>query len=71
MHPENYIKFNTTLQSQKMKKIFTLFAAAVVSVMCMTLSAEVVTTEMAKQTADNFLALDNEWHGATDAQVRL
>ncbi|MBR5844162.1 MAG: C10 family peptidase [Bacteroidaceae bacterium] len=54
-----------------MKKIFTLFAAAVVSVMCMNLSAAVVTTEMAKQTADNFLALDNEWHGADDAQVRL
>ncbi|MBO7318332.1 MAG: thiol protease/hemagglutinin PrtT [Bacteroidales bacterium] len=54
-----------------MKKIFTLFAAAVLSVMCMTLSAEVVTTEVAKQTADNFLALDNEWHGATDAEVRL
>ena len=54
-----------------MKKIFTLLAAAVVSVMCMNLSAAVVTTEMAKQTADNFLALDNEWHGATDAQVRL
>ena len=54
-----------------MKKIFTLLAAAVVSVMCMNLSAAVVTTEMAKQTADNFLALDNEWHGADDAQVRL
>ena len=54
-----------------MKKIFTLLAAAVVSVMCMYLSAAVVTTEVAKQTADNFLALDNEWHGATDAQVRL
>ncbi len=54
-----------------MKKIFTLFAAAVVSVMCMTLSAEVVTTEVAKQTADNFLALDNEWHGIDEANVRL
>ena len=54
-----------------MKKIFTLFAAAVVSVMCMTLSAEVVTTEVAKQTADNLLALDSEWHGMNDADVRL
>ena len=54
-----------------MKKIFTLLAVAVVSVFCMNLSAAVVTTDMAKQTADNFLALDNEWHGATDAQVRL
>ena len=54
-----------------MKKIFTLFAAAGVSVMCMTLSAEVVTTEVAKQTADNLLALDSEWHGMNDADVRL
>ncbi|MBO7291854.1 MAG: C10 family peptidase [Bacteroidaceae bacterium] len=54
-----------------MKKIFTLFAAAVVSVMCMTLSAEVITPEVAKLTADNFLALDNEWHGATNGQVQL
>ena len=37
----------------------------------MTVSAEVITPEVAKLTADNFLALDNEWHGMEDAQVRL
>ena len=54
-----------------MKKIFTFVTAAIASLLLFVASAAVVTPEMAKLTADNFLSLDNEWHGEDDAQVRL
>ena len=37
----------------------------------MVASAEVVSQDVAKQTADNFLSLDSEWQGAGEATVRL
>ena len=39
--------------------------------MCMPLSAEVISTECAQETANTFMTLDNEWHGENDATIRL
>ena len=54
-----------------MKKFFTLFLTAIMVSSAMMLQAEVISPEVAKQTADNYLTLDNEWRGADDATVRL
>lgn len=54
-----------------MKKLFTLISAIFISAIALTTSAEVITKEIARQTADLFLSLDNEWHGTTDADVQL
>lgn len=54
-----------------MKKTFALLAAALMSVMGVVSQAEVITPEVAKQTADNYMTLDDEWRGANDAEVRL
>ena len=54
-----------------MKKFFTLSLTAIMVLSTMMLQAEVVSPEVAKQTADNYLMLDNEWRGADDATVRL
>ncbi|MBO7317743.1 MAG: C10 family peptidase, partial [Bacteroidales bacterium] len=54
-----------------MKKLLTLICVIFISAIVLTASAEVITKEIAQQTADIFLSLDSEWHGATDAQVRM
>ena len=54
-----------------LKKIYLLCSLIFASVLYQPLSAEVISAEVAKQTANNFLSLDNEWHGATDANIRL
>ena len=54
-----------------MKKTFALLAAALMSVMGVVSQAEVITPEVAKQTADNYMTLVDEWRGANDAEVRL
>ena len=54
-----------------MKKLFTLFLATIVLSSAMMLRAEVISSEVAKQTADNYLMLDDEWRGAVDATVQL
>ena len=54
-----------------MKKITTLFLAALCSLVGILSRAEVITADIAKETADIFLSLDNEWHSATDANIKL
>ena len=54
-----------------MKKIFTLLSVALLSVVCLNVQAEMISQELAKQTADNLLSLDSEWKGAGEADVRL
>ena len=54
-----------------MKKFFTLLLTAIMVSSTMILQAEVISPEVAKQTADNYLTLDDEWRGADDATVRL
>ena len=55
-----------------MKRFITLLFVALVSAIGMNISAEVITQEIAKQTAENFLSLDNEWQGGgSEASIRL
>ena len=54
-----------------MKKFFTYVMAVVLSAFVLNVNAEVVTPEVAKETADNFLTLDENWRGANDATVTL
>ena len=54
-----------------MKKFFSLLALVLFSVMGMVSYAEVISPEVAKATADQFLSLDSEWRGAQEAQVSL
>ncbi|MBR2379025.1 MAG: hypothetical protein IKA91_06280, partial [Bacteroidaceae bacterium] len=54
-----------------MKKFFTLLLTAIMVSSSMMLQAGVISPEVAKQTADNYLTLDDEWRGADDATVRL
>ncbi|MBO7317804.1 MAG: C10 family peptidase, partial [Bacteroidales bacterium] len=54
-----------------LKRFSTLFSFIIVAVLCMPLYAEVITTEVAKQTANTFLTLDDEWHGNTNASIKL
>ncbi|MBR5844160.1 MAG: thiol protease/hemagglutinin PrtT [Bacteroidaceae bacterium] len=54
-----------------MKRFFTLLLTAILACNAMVMQAEVVSPEVAKQAADNFLTLDSEWRGADDATVRL
>lgn len=53
------------------KKLSVLCSLIVASILCMPLSAEVISTEYAQETANTFMTLDNEWHGVTDASIRL
>ena len=54
-----------------LKKLSVLILYTIASVLCTPLLAEVVSTEHARQIANTFLTLDNEWHGLTDANVHL
>ena len=54
-----------------MKKIIILFISVFLSVMNLMSVAEIVSTEVAKEVADNFLLLDNDWHHKTDATIQL
>ena len=54
-----------------MKKTILLFVAAIFSLISFNVSADVVSQEVAKKTADNLLSLDSEWHGLEDATMRL
>lgn len=54
-----------------LKKISVLILFTIASVLCTPLLAEVVSTEHARQIANTFLTLDNEWHGENDATIRL
>lgn len=54
-----------------MRKLLVLCSLIVTSLLCMPLSAEVISSEYALETANTFLTLDNEWHGVTDANVQL
>ena len=54
-----------------MKRITALFTAILFSAISISITAETITTAIAKETADSFLALDNEWHHKTDANIRL
>ena len=54
-----------------MKRFFTLLFTAILASSAVVLQAEVVSPEVAKQAADNFMTLDSEWRGADEATVRL
>lgn len=54
-----------------MKRITLLFIFMSVALSYMTLSAEVITPELAKQTADEWMTRNSEWTGAGDATVNL
>ncbi|MBP3672142.1 MAG: leucine-rich repeat protein [Bacteroidaceae bacterium] len=54
-----------------MKRNATLFLVILCSLVNLISRAEVITTDIAKETADNFLSLDKEWHYATEADVQL
>ena len=54
-----------------MKRATALFTVMLISAICIFASAEVITSSIAKETADSFLSLDNEWHNTTDANVQL
>ncbi|MBQ6939393.1 MAG: Spi family protease inhibitor, partial [Muribaculaceae bacterium] len=54
-----------------MKRVRILFLTILCSVMSFISMAEVITADIAKETADNFLSLDKEWHCATEADVQL
>ena len=54
-----------------MKRATALFTAIFISLMSIFVSAEIITSSIAKETADSFLSLDNEWHHNTEASVRL
>lgn len=54
-----------------MRRFTTLLVVTIISAICFIAKSEVITKEIAHETANTFLALDNEWHGATDAQVQL
>ena len=54
-----------------LKKFHLLCGLIIASFLCLPLSAEVISTEVAKQTANTFLTLDNEWHGDTNASIQL
>ena len=54
-----------------MKKLLSLITAILIAACSLTISAEIISSRIAQEAANNFLALDNEWHGATDANVKL
>ena len=54
-----------------MKKFIVSVTTILLSVFLLNVEAEVISQELAKQTADNLLSLDDEWQGAGDASVRL
>lgn len=54
-----------------MKRVISLFVVIFVSAIGLVSSAEVITSVAAKEAADCFLSLDDEWHCNTDAYVRL
>ena len=54
-----------------MKRFFTLLFTAILASSAVVSQAEVVSPEVAKQAADNFMTLDSEWRGADEAAVRL
>ena len=54
-----------------MKKIIVSVTTILLSVFLLNVEAEVISQELAKQTADNFLSLDEEWQGEGDATLRL
>ena len=54
-----------------MKKLFIALSTVVLSVLCFGVQAEVVSQEVAKQTAENLLSLDSEWQAAGDATINL
>lgn len=54
-----------------MSRITTLLIATLLATTNFIGSAKEITYEIAKETADNFLSLDNEWHNTTDAKVQL
>lgn len=54
-----------------MKRVCILILTILCSVMSYMSVAEVITADIAKETADKFLSLDKEWHYATDAHVQL
>ena len=54
-----------------MKKLLSLITAILIAACSLSISAEIISSRIAQEAANNFLALDNEWHGATDANVKL
>ena len=54
-----------------LKKLSSLFILIAASILCMYVRAEVISTAEAERTANAFMALDDHWHGATDATIRL
>ncbi len=54
-----------------MRRILSLAIAALLGAASTVASAEVVSPEVAKRTAENFLSLDSEWRGEGDATIRL
>ena len=54
-----------------MKKLLIALSTVVLSVLCFGVQAEVVSQEVAKQTAENLLSLDSEWQAAGDATINL
>lgn len=53
------------------KKLSALIALFIASALCMPVSADIVSEEVAMQTANTFLALDDQWHSMTDADIQL
>ena len=54
-----------------MKKIFTLLSVAILSVVCVSAYAEVISQEAAKECADNLLSINSDWHGNEEASITL
>ncbi len=54
-----------------MKKINAIFIFIFIMLISLQGRAEIITQETAKETADSFLSLDNEWHGINEASIRL
>ena len=54
-----------------MKRIFTVFVTIFLSYLCLASYGEVVSQEVAKQTAERILSQDEEWIGAGEATIRL
>ena len=54
-----------------MRKLLIALSTVVLSVLCFGVQAEVVSQEVAKQTAENLLSLDSEWQAAGDATINL
>ena len=54
-----------------MKKLFIVLSTVILSILSLCVQAEVISQEVAKQTAENLLSLDESWHGVNDATIRL